>query len=69
LTCRVGSQTAADPDHRVTNRVADAARRLGGSNLPLAANRTPLFATALLVDFVVHWMDQHLRFLLSPQCG
>jgi len=39
--------------------VANAARCLTGGNLPLATNRSSLFATATLVDFLVIRMNQH----------
>ncbi len=39
--------------------MANAARSLAGGDLPLPTNRTTLFATATLVDFLVIRMDQH----------
>jgi hypothetical protein len=63
LTDRFGGQAAADPDHLVTDRVADPARWPAFRYQPQALRSSSLLAPAATVDLVLIGMDQHFGYL------
>ncbi|HUR17130.1 MAG TPA: hypothetical protein VMZ33_07575 [Candidatus Limnocylindrales bacterium] len=77
MTCRLGSQTAADPDHVPADNVADPTLWTTGSNEPLSTSHVPTSLMATPAFYLrMEGMDQQFEFLFlesavasqSPAC-